>query len=239
MKNEVVKKETTNAVAAYTPADMADWGAAPIDAKDIVIPRINLAQQMSENVIAGKAKMGEYYESSGLNVIGGVGKPLDIIPFMLEQIWIVQKKVAGKADKFEFDKIEQVTPENKLLPWDFIEDGVQKKRVFTRNFYCLVDGQTLPCIISFAGSSSKAGKHLATIMYAENKLSNLPPSAYHILLDAKIDKNDDGTFAVKTVVKGKESTKEEVARTLEWFKTFKTVAPKVQDENFGAANGDF
>ena len=237
MSKDVVKKETTNEMQAYTAADLADWGNASIDAKDIVIPRINLAQQMSDVVIAGKAKMGEYYESSSQTSVGGLGKPVDVIPFMLEQVWIIQKKV-GK--KFEFEKIEAVTPMNKELAWDFIEDGVEKKRVYTRNFFCIVDGQTLPCILSFQGSSAKAGKELATIMFAENKIKNLPPSAYHISIDSKIVQNDDGTFAVKTISKGKASTKEEVFKTLEWYKTFKQVAPKVAEENtYGAANAEF
>lgn len=234
MSKEVAKKETTTAMQAYTQADLADWGAPQIDAKDIVIPRINLAQQMSELVIAGKAKMGEYYDSSSMTVLGGLGKPLDVIPFMLDQVWVIQKRV-GK--KFEYEKTEAVTPSNKDLPWEFVEEGVEKKRVYTRNFFCIVEGVTLPCIVSFQSSSAKAGKELATIMFAENKLNNLPPSAYHVNIDSKMVSNDDGTYAVKTIVKGKQSTREEVAKTLEWFKTFKTEAPKI--DTTGALHAEF
>ncbi len=236
MSKEVKKAESTE-LQGYTKADLADWGEASIDAKDIVIPRINLAQQMSDIVIEGKAKMGEYYQSSSHTVLGGLGKSVDIIPFMLDQVWVIQKKV-GK--KFEYEKTEAVTPANKELAWEFIEEGVEKKRVYTRNFFCIVKGQALPCIVSFQGSSAKAGKEMATIMFAENKIQNLPPSAYHITLDSKIVSNDEGTYAVKTITKGESSSREEVMKTLDWFKTFKHAAPKVAEENtYGAANAEF
>lgn len=228
MTKEVTKKQTTE-VAAYTDADLAAWGEQQIDSNDIILPRINLAQQMSQSVVDDKAKMGDFVNTSTMTVIGGVDKPVDFIPFMLEQVWVIQKEV--KAGKFEFDSIEVVNAENKDLPWDFVKEGVNYKRVYTRNFYGLVDGQTLPCVISFQGSSAKAGKQLATLMFAENRLNKLPPSAFHVKIGSKIEKNDDGTYAVKTIAVGNKSTTEEISKTLEWFKTFQKATPKVQHEN--------
>lgn len=227
MTKELKKKEETQ-VAAYTEGDLAAWGNQQLDANDITLPRINLMQQMSEIVVDGKAKMGDYVNISTKEVVADVNKPLDFIPFMLEQAWIIQKEV--KPGKFEFVKIEPVTSDNKDLPWDFVEDGVTMKRVYTRNFYGLVKDQTLPCVISFQGSSTKAGKQLATLMYAENRLNKLPPSAYHVNIGSKIEKNDEGTYAVKTISVGVKSTTEEIAKTLEWFKTFQKTAPVVHND---------
>lgn len=227
MSKELKKKEET-AIAAYTEGDLAAWGTQQLDANDIILPRINLMQQMSEAVIAGKAKMGEYYNTSSGQVVGGVDKPLTFIPFMLEQVWIIQKEV--KPGKFEFVSIEPVTSENNDLPWDFIQEGVNMKRIHSRNFYGLVEGQVLPCVISFQGSSARTGKQLATLMFAENRLNKLPPSAYNVLIGSRLEKNDDGTYAVKTYQVGRQSTNEEIAKTLEWFKTFQKSAPKVAGE---------
>ena len=226
--SNVTKKVSSE--VAVVGNDLGEWGANELSTQDIVIPKILLMQGLSELVSSGKAKLGDYMDSVNETKLGGVDSPIEIIPFQMEKFWIHQK-FNGK--RFEYIKTEKMTAENQSLPWLYQENGVDHRRMYTFNFYVLVPGQTLPYLLNFSSTSAKAGKELATQMYTTNAINKLPPPAMVMELGCKIDKNDDGTFAVKTVKPKRKANFEEISSAFEWFKTFKSTTVKVDDK------GDF
>jgi hypothetical protein len=213
MTKEISKKESTE---LSMENDIGFWGTNESSSNDIVIPKIQLMQGMSQAVTNGKAKLGDLVDSVSGEIIGDITKPLEVVPFHMEKFFIVQK-FNGK--KFLYDRIEKITPQNENSPYDFEEKGIKMKRVYTRRFYVLTNGNVLPYTIDFASTSSKAGKELATEMFVKNAMMKLPPAASKIAVGVKIDKNDDATYAVKTIKVVGKSTNEEIKQAFDWYKT--------------------
>jgi hypothetical protein len=213
MTKEIAKKESTE---LSMENDIGFWGTNESSSNDIVIPKIQLMQGMSQAVTNGKAKLGDLVDSVSGEIIGDITKPLEVVPFHMEKFFIVQK-FNGK--KFLYDRIEKITPQNENAPYDFEEKGQKMKRVYTRRFYVLTNGNVLPYTIDFASTSSKAGKELATEMFVKNAMMKLPPAASKIAVGVKIDKNDDATYAVKTIKVVGKSTNEEIKQAFDWYKT--------------------
>lgn len=213
MSKEIAKKESTELTMEN---DIGFWGQNESSSNDIVIPKIQLMQGMSQAVTSGKAKLGDLVDSVSGDIIGDVNKPLEVVPFHMEKFFVVQK-FNGK--KFLYDRIEKITPQNENAAYEFDENGSKMKRVYTRRFYVLTAGNVLPYTIDFASTSSKAGKELATEMFVKNAMMKLPPASSKIAIGVKIDKNDDATYAVKTIKVVGKSTQEEIKNAFNWYKT--------------------
>ena len=61
-KDIAVVEGSTNALAV-ADENLGDWGASPLSAKDIIIPRMLVMQPMSDMVTAGEAAFGEFRDS--------------------------------------------------------------------------------------------------------------------------------------------------------------------------------
>lgn len=230
-KKEVVKKQES-AVSAHT--DMADWGVPEVSSKDVVIPKILCMQGLSELVVDDKAKMGDFVDSMTSEIIGNYSsKHIEFVPFHLEKIWIISKKV---GNDFEFDSIESVTPANEGRAYNEVIDGVEYKNEYCMNFYVLrLEDMSLPYIISFKGMSSKAGRILATQMYVRNRAAGKIPPAYVMSLSGSKDKNDKGTFITLATSVVRESSAEEIDAAFNWYKTVNAGQVKAHEEqNVGA-----
>lgn len=222
--------KTTSKEVSAEPGMEMDWGSNESSSADIVIPKIQLMQQMSKKVIAGEAKMGELCDSVTGEVLGDKDKPLKVIPFHMEKFFMVQKEVKqGNKLKYEYDHIEKISAANENAPWNFEHEGVKYKRVYTRNFYVIVPGKVLPYVIGFSSTSSKAGKELATEMYVKNVMQNKAPCATMVNLGCSIETTDDGTYAVKTVRPVGDTSKEDIALAYKWFTTVRKEETKVDD----------
>jgi hypothetical protein len=211
--------------------NMADWGQPAVSSRDIVIPKILCMQGLSELVTEDKAKMGDFVDSMTSEIIGNYkDKPVQFIPFHLEKIWIISKKVQGQGD-FSFDSITNVTPENEGMRYQEVVDGVEYKREYTMNFYVLRPEDTsLPYIISFKGMSSKAGRILATQMYVRNSAAGLVPPAKIMELAGTKDKNDKGTFITLNSKAVDESSAEQIDSAFQWYKTVTSGGTKAHEE---------
>lgn len=213
MSKEIAKKESTE---LSIENDVGHWGVNESSSADIVIPKVQLMQGMSQAVTAGRNKLGDMVDSVSGELLGNVEKPLVCVPFHLEKFFIVQKH---NGKKFLYERIEKITPQNEASPWDFQENGAKMKRVYTRRFYVLVEGNVLPYTIDFASTSAKAGKELVTEMFVKNAMLKLPPAATKIAIGVKVETNDDGTYCVKTVKAVGKSTNEEIKQAFDWYKT--------------------
>jgi hypothetical protein len=60
----------------------------------------------------------------------------------------------------------------------------------------------------------------------------LPPAASKIAIGSKTEKNDDGTYAVKTVKVIGKANNEEIKSAFEWYKTVSKKEVHVAEEDF-------
>lgn len=230
-KEVVVKEETAMMVAPQVTLD--DWGNDnEMTANDLVIPKILVQQGMSKYVTEGTARFGEFCDSLTGEILGDSDKkPIEVIPFHMQKVWVVSKKIPNK-DKPEYVRTEQVTPENEMLPWEFEEDGQKFIRALIRNFYCVVPSRRGMCyVVPFKGKSARSGKILATQMFTTNKLAKLTPAGMVIELTAKKESNDDGTFMVMYVKPLKETPSDLLVEAFNWYKLVKSGATKVDESD--------
>ena len=94
----------------------------------------------------------------------------------------------------------------------------------------LEEGGALPYMIEFKSTSLRAGKKMATQMYTKNLASGLSPAAKVFVLSLTKEQNDKGTFAVFDVAVDRNSTGDEQAEALKWFKLLGSGAAKVHEE---------
>jgi hypothetical protein len=233
-KNEVVEAKS-NEVAQVAQLD--DWGQSAVSSKDIVIPKILCMQGLSDLVSQEKAKMGDFVDSLTQEVVGNYqSAPIEFIPFHLEKLWAVSSKKQGEAN-FKFIKFEEVTAKNENRAYNEVIGDEEYKYEYTLRFYVLLPTDTsLPYIISFKGTSTKAGKILATQMFIKNRTAGLVPPAYVMKLAGTKDKNDKGTFIVMNVAPSRKSTSLEINEAFNWFKTVTGGGVKVDtsEEDYSA-----
>lgn len=230
-----VVKQTETAVASYSGSSVDDWGGSEMSGRDIVIPKLLLMQSTSDMVADGKAKLGDIIDSLTGEILGGLDKPIQFIPFHMEKVWIISSKKPTDS-RFNFEKYEPVTAQNQGYP--FIEKigDIEMKYEYTLQFYVLrPEDMSLPYVVSFKSTSSRAGKILSTQMFVRNKAAGLVPPAYTMGLGSHKDKNDQGTFAVMDVKAERKSTQEEIESAFNWFKIIKEgktqVAPEQTTDN--------
>lgn len=234
-KNEVATTQGTEAAIAGQGLDA--WGDTNVDSRDVVIPKILLMQSTSEFVGEGTAKLGDFVDQLDKKVIGGFDRPIYVVPFHMEKVWIISKKGTGDS-KFVFDRYEPVGTQQ--YPLTERVGDVEWKYEYTQQFYCLrLDDPSLPYVIAFKSTSSKAGKALTTQMYVRNKTAGKIPPAYVMEISSRKEKNDKGTFAVMEVKQSQETPPELIAEAYKWFKTVKSGSARVAAEDVGAYSGNY
>lgn len=209
----IVKKEETHMT-------VADQQGSLIDQKDIQIPRILLAQNMSEIVTEGKAAIGDIYDSLSWEVLAKKGTVLEVVPLFHWKTWVLSEEVKGK---FEFRTIVPWTPSNSDLPWNWTEKGTNWKRTQCLNFFVMTTaslkkereimaavqtGKALPAVLevakpymlSFQGMSYKSGKtlvdHFKTIQMFQARGTAVEVYRNIFKLTSATEKNDKGTYSI-------------------------------------------
>jgi len=229
-KNEVVKAEANEISAADSAAMMDMFGDSPVSSNDVIIPKIRVMQPGSALVTDGAAKFGDFVDSLTNEVIGNIAEaPIELIPFYVEKIWIISK---WNGAKFEFDKVEPITPMNENKQWE--EDTAQGKFKNERcfNFYCLDPKDTgLPVIVAFKGSSMRSGRELMTQMYVKNRAAGKAPCAKVIGISGDKISNDKGTYAVLKTSTVRDTNMEEMEKCLEWFKAVQSGDAKADNSD--------
>jgi hypothetical protein len=228
------KKEVATTEAGLTTQDHAAmmdmFGAAPVSSNDVIIPKIRVMQPGSQLVTDGVAKFGDFIDSLSNEVVGHITeKAVELIPFYVEKIWIISK---WNGSKFEFDRIEGVTPMNENKQWE--EDTPQGKFKNEKcfNFYCLrPEDMSLPVIVAFKGTSLRAGRELMTQMYVKNKAAGKAPCAKVINLGGDKTSNDKGTYAVMKASVSRDTSMEEMTQCLNWFKSVQSGEAKADNSD--------
>ena len=209
--------------------EMAEaFGDQQVSSSDIIIPKLMVMQGLSKLVIDGVAKFGDFVDNTTDEIIGNMKEPFEIIPFHMEKLWYISKKV---GDDYEFKGVEGVTAANENMPYEDVLNGEAIKRQMVRNFYCLrPSDMSLPIVVSFKGMSTKAGKQLATNMFLKNKSEGKQPPAYHIMVTGEKTQNDKGTFVTLKVARGEASTIPEMKECIKWYMTINAGKAKVQED---------
>lgn len=226
---EVVTKATTE-VAAFEGASLSDWGDSEMSGRDIVIPKILLMQSTSEGVTEGDKKMGDIVDSVSMETLGSIDKPIQFIPFHLEKVWTISSRKIGE-ERFTFEKYEPVTAQNQSYPFSEKLGDIEMKYEYTMQFYVIrPDDTSMPYVLSFKSTSSRAGKVLATQMFVRNKAAGLVPPAYTMELGGHKEKNDKGTFAVFDVKTGPKTSPDLIQECMVWYKVIKAGKTRVAPE---------
>lgn len=242
-KHEVAVKQET---APVVPA--ADWGDDEFTSNDLLISKVLPMQAMSKKVLDDKAAFGELRDSVTNELLGSTQKPMEFIPVNVKKIWIENE--VQPDGKLKYLSTYPMTAANESLPWQEEVNGRKITRTGVYNAFVLLprDIKTgaLPKIVSFRSTSFKAGKKLVT-QIATNKFAGGGNADKVMLLTARKDKNDMGTFVVLDLEIAREATKEEKDRAFFWAQQLKAKATsiKVDDSDEQAADttsvgtGDF
>lgn len=238
MSNLTATEENKKELATAAQ-DMSAWGAAPVNQKDIIIPRIQLMQPMSEKVTAGDAAFGEIRESLNNDLLGGFEEPIGIIPFMMKKVWMVFN--ANNSEEPEYMETVDITPENEDLKYEdeIMVEGVPTKisRIRTMNFFVLLEkelltGAAIPYILSFSKTSLKAGKKLATQMYVKNANAGVIPPGIICQLSSQVQKQDKRSWAVFDIEPGKKTPEDWCGTAFHWFKVINEGKAKIDEKAF-------
>lgn len=232
MSKEVAEKKSTE---VSQEIDMDAFGGPAVSGSDIIIPKVLCMQKMSDAVDRDVAKVGDFIDSLTEEKLGSIEEPVKFIPFHMEKVWLVQKKV---GEKFVFDRFEDVTAQNENQPWEQTIGGEEYKFQKTYNFYALLEQDpSMPYVISFRSTSAKSGRVLATQMYVKNRAQKKTPASYVMELYGDKESNDQGTFIVTKTRVSRESTQEEIKSCLEWYKTITAGEAKIHDDEGKASQG--
>lgn len=234
-------KENKDVVKADTTALSADvqnmWTPQEVSAKEIIIPKLMVMQGLSELVTDGKAMFGEFRDSLTGELLGGVNKPFEFIPFHLDKVIYVTKRKAGTTDNYKFSEVITLDAESEKLPWNDTDGDDEVKRSQVYNFYCInPDDTSMPIIISFKGMSLRNGKVLNTMAFVKSFLAgSFPPANRYKLIGIKTS-NDAGTFVVISTEQSDKSTNAEINSAAKWMKMLKTGEAKTHEESSPASS---
>lgn len=229
----------TKALTKAEEKRIAEYGGlmdeTPVDARDILIPKILLMQSQSKRVQEEVARAGEIRGSIDGNLLGEKGKdgkitPVEIIPFAVYKTWIRLKANGG-----EFVSQEPLTMANASRPREESIDGLDVVNYETLNYYCLLPeeikaGTFMPYVVSFRSTSYMAGKALEShrAKLAEFKK---PLPFWTFKLGAETRENEKGRFYVYTIGKSRDTTDAELDAVKHWHGIVKQQNVRVDESD--------
>ena len=230
----MAKQETTKEVAtrktAPPPAAYQERRSV-VDSSDIIVPKLLLAQGLSQSVADGKAKMGDFTNSLTGAVIGNAQSEITFIPITLKKYWKRFEMVGGKR---QFRGTEPFTEMNANRPLEEEAPSQANRQVMAKWSYDLTidmfgfteddvqDPIALPTAVSFTRTSYKAGQKVNTHFASlDGALPHpIPYPTYMLSISAQKKQNDKGIFYVFDVKPKMEGAKA--------AKTPKEYFPKVE-----------
>ena len=229
--NDLAKKQDLPAMPT------GSWGGEQASSKDMIIPRINLMQDISKLVKDGKAKAGQIVNGTTGEVMGGVDKKIEIIPVLTFAEWLnyeVTEERGKKKDIYVGKMLCDKTNEN--LPTEGFENGKPIRRVRQINVLCLEPSKLdeLPFIVSFKKTGTMAGKKLST-HFQVCAMKGAVAAGTVFNLFSSLSTMDSYTFYRFEVETGRRATEPEVATAYKWYLAFKQGEAKAADDELEAA----
>jgi methyl coenzyme M reductase subunit D len=247
VKNEVVLANSFS-VSNEMAAEFQGLGMGAgdnVDAQDIIIPKIQLAQQLSQAVKDGEAKAGDFINSLDKTVLASKGESIEMVVMQSYKVWRVFEIMKGKKEYVE--TIDYIGNEN--LPIDEEVDGKLIHRDRVQAFYVLLineikEGLAFPYIVDFTRSSARAGKQLQTY-FAKMRSVGIPSFGKVFSLTSKYVQ-DDHDYYVKEISLGRNITSEELTAVKVWLDNIAKNKGKMREddsdlreENSKTYNADF
>ena len=198
-----------------------------VDNDDIIVPKIQLTQQLSEAVKEKLADAGQFINSVEKTVLG---EPLDMIVMQNYKVWRCFEIKKGKKEYIE--TIDYVGNEN--LAIDEVVDGQEIHRDKVLGFYVLLvdeikTGMAFPYIVDFTRSSARAGKQLQTY-FAKMRSVGIPSFGKVFSLTSKYIQ-DEHDYYVKEVSAGRNIEKDELEAVKLWLDNIAKNKDKMKEDD--------
>lgn len=215
------------------------WGTEDASAKDLIVPRLQLAQATSDVVKNGSGRPGEIIHGQTQNVLAKKGETIELLPILVVASWVVSEPVVGAQPKFI--RIEELTPANDSDNWkvEGYENGkpvLKQKRLSV--LVLPVNGlDGFPFFIDFQKTNRKPGQVLSTIIQ-ENRFRNLPAPARVVAVGTQLKTREQNSWFIYTVTVKRDSTAAELAAARKWYDVFASKAKAVAMAEEPAANSE-
>jgi hypothetical protein len=221
---------------------------AGVEAGDILVARLLLMQNTSEAVGEERAKLGDWLNNLTEKVVGGLDKPIRIIPLAKKSMMLTYTVPQGQKQKFksavpmtpqleellarEREGMEDNTPVRRYLGFDFtvlLLDQIEEQLAAMKSG-AEIDDVALPVAIRFKSTGLQAGKKIATHMFKMGML-NRPGYSKGLSLTVYKDKKDTNIYAVPDVAPESIALSDEVkAVAAGWMSKLKTAKVTVIDK---------
>lgn len=210
---------------------------ANVDNEDIIVPKIQLCQQLSEAVKEKLADAGDFINSVDKNVLAAKGENLDMIVMQNYKVWRCFEVKKGKKEYTE--TIDYVG--NEGLAIDEEIGGVTIHRDKVLGFYVLLvdeikQGMAFPYIVDFTRSSARSGKQLQTY-FAKLRSVGLPSFAKVFTLSSKFITGEHDYF-VKEVSAGRNIETSEAQAVKLWLDNIAANKDRMKEDDSDLRNND-
>ena len=164
-----------------------------VSQEDLLLPRIELTQALSPSVTAGDVRPGVLLNSVTKEELGN---EITIIPIILEKNWIhwiPREEGGGMLWKSSNPSDPRVIAESMWGP-----NGEKPTCTVYMNYLCIIEGETMPVVVSFSVTSLTPGKQI----YTTHKTYGGDLFARKYILSSKSKTNTKGTFFVLNIKDG-------------------------------------
>lgn len=209
------------------------WGTENTSSKDLVIPKIQIAQANSNACKEGNARPGDLVHSLTKEVLASKGQKLAILPILSIATWIITTPKPPGGGFPTFIGKQVLTPENDSDAWkvDCFENNepAVRNKCLTYLVLLLERKNGFPFFIDFQNTNKAAGKNLSTIIQ-ENKFQNLPAPARVVEMSTTLKNYKSNSWFVVNVAPQRQSSADEIALCKKWYDLFSTVQFKEAEE---------
>lgn len=226
---------TTQEPKSLSTIPQGYWGTEDVDAVDLTIPRIILAQGNSDLINSGKASPGDLIDSVNTTVLAKRGESLEFVPFKLTKLFqrSVKNPQSGKYEK-EFSEPFVNSKHLELVVNSRLEvgkDGREYKNEAILICSCILPSKLgrFPFIVGFRSTSYPAGKKLAN-HFKECKTNATPPAGTVFKLTTKQQSARGNTWWAFDVQSFRPAKPEETAEAFKWWKEFSDKGRQVEVE---------
>lgn len=239
MPNQEVTKTETNLPTGYRT--LSDLG---FEAKDILIPRLMLAQNTSEAVGAGAAKLGDIYNSLSGEVLGGGQTLVELVPLHVFKTWrIYNMSEEFRAQGGKLIRVDAFTAANADQKWEGVDTVSDNKggtkQVPVRRDLCynafvllvkeLTEGFAFPANVIFKRTSLNAGKQVVSQIYKLDMLKQPIYSRSFFLTSEKTKGNGPNMYAIFQAKPGTVVSPEHQKAAAGWADTVRAESVRVDD----------
>lgn len=223
---------TERSTAIAKPHDA--WGTEGTSSKDLVIPKIQIAQANSNACKEGNARPGDLVHSLTKEVLVSKGTKLELLPILSVASWIITTPKPPGGGFPTFIRKEPLTQDNDSDIWrieDFEDNTPVVRNKCLTYLVLLVDRKTgFPFFIDFQNTNKAGGKNLSTIIQ-ENKFRGEPAPSRVVEMSTTLKNYKGNSWFIMNVAPTREATEDELVQCKKWYDLFSKVQFKEAEED--------